>query len=117
MLSAPAFLELIIQANKEYLLQMNVSEEIARYIHIEMQASQDRAGIDNLSSVLMYNLDKERLEEALRKKLILRLLDSAQINIERERALSEALRAYFGGKFNHRFQLLFDSTSDEATTP
>jgi len=65
----------------------------------------------------MYNLDKERLEEALRKKLILRLLDSAQINIERERALSEALRTYFGGKFNHRFQLLLDSISEEATMP
>jgi len=65
----------------------------------------------------MYNLDKERLEEALRKKLILRLLDSAKFNIDREVALSEALKKYFGGKFNHRLQLLLDSRTDEAAVP
>ena len=61
----------------------------------------------------MYNLDKERLEEALRKKLILRMLDQPRMNIDKERALSEALRDYFGGKFNHRLQLLLDSKSDQ----
>ena len=61
----------------------------------------------------MYNLDKERLEEALRKKLILRMLDQPRMDIEKERALSEALRDYFGGKFNHRLQLLLDSKSDQ----
>ena len=33
--------------------------------------------------------------------------------MEREKAFSEALRAYYGGKFNHRLQLLLDSRSDE----
>ena len=61
----------------------------------------------------MYNLDKERLEEALRKKLILRMLDQPRMNIDKEKALSEALRDYFGGKFNHRLQLLLDSKGDQ----
>lgn len=60
----------------------------------------------------MYNLDKERLEEALRKKLVIRLLDNPRFDIEKERAFSDALRAYFGGKFNHRLELLLDSRSE-----
>ena len=55
-----------------------------------------------MTIVLRYNLDKERLEEAMRKKLLIRLLDSSRFDIERETQISEALRAYFGGKFNHR---------------
>lgn len=35
-LSAPGFLELLMQANREYLLQFNISEEIAKYLHIEV---------------------------------------------------------------------------------
>lgn len=60
----------------------------------------------------MYNLDKERLEEALRKKLVVRLLDNPRFDTEKERAFSDALRAYFGGKFNHRLELLLDSRSE-----
>ena len=88
-------------------MQLNVSEEIANYIHVEILAASstlqdDGHLIETLPIVLMYNLDKERLEEALRKKLILRLLDQPRVNLNKERALSEALRDYFGGKFNHR---------------
>ncbi len=61
----------------------------------------------------MYNLDKERLEEVLRKKLIIRLLDQAKFNAKNELELSEALRKYYGGKFNHRLQLLIETKSDE----
>ena len=57
----------------------------------------------------MYNLDKERLEEALRKKLIIRILDNPRFDVAKEQALSESLRAFFGGKFNHRLQLLIES--------
>lgn len=66
-----------------------------------------------LGVVLMYNLDKERLEEALRKKLILRLLDEPGFDISLEKALSEALRDYYGGKFNHRLQLLLENRAEE----
>lgn len=52
---------------------MNISDEIASYFDIEIGKGEEV--IDKLGNVLMYNLDKERLEEALRRKLILRLLD------------------------------------------
>lgn len=59
-------------------MQFNISEEIAKYIHIEIQkvgcAVEDI--LLKMSVVLRYNLDKERLEEALRKKLLIRLLDN-----------------------------------------
>ena len=64
-----------MQANREYLLQFNVSEEIALYLHMEMEQADL---IEKLPVVLMYNLDKERLGEALRKKLLVRLLDSSE---------------------------------------
>lgn len=114
-----------MQANREYLMQLNPSEEIARYIHLQMVKMQADSGvgiksssgvekvIEQLPVVLMYNLDKERLEEALRKRLILRLLDSPAFNSGAERALSDALRNYFGGKFNHRLQLLIEAKSEE----
>ena len=31
----PAFLSLLIQANKDYLLSFNVSYEISKYLHLE----------------------------------------------------------------------------------
>ena len=34
--------------------------------------------VQKLPIVLMYNLDKERLEEALRKKLLIRLFDNSE---------------------------------------
>ena len=112
-LSAPGFLELLMQANREYLLQFNISEEIAQYLHIELERVGPASDIPaKLSTVLMYNLDKERLEEALRKKLVVRLLDNPRFDTEKERAFSDALRAYFGGKFNHRLELLLDSRSE-----
>ena len=74
-----------MQANREYLMQLNVSEEIAQYINAEMLSSPQMSSraalvsenslLKTLPIVLMYNLDKERLEEALRKKLILRIVD------------------------------------------
>ena len=51
-----------------------MSEEIALYLHLEMHKADL---IEKLPIVLMYNLDKERLEEALRKKLLVRLLDNS----------------------------------------
>ncbi len=36
LLSAPGFLSLLMQANRQYLMQLNASEEIAKYIHLEM---------------------------------------------------------------------------------
>lgn len=106
-----------MQANREYLMQLNPSEEIAKYIHLQMNSNQASEKVDKviekLPVVLMYNLDKERLEESLRKKLILRLLDSPNFNSGAERALSDALRTYFGGKFNHRLQLLIEAKSEE----
>lgn len=102
-------------------MQLSPSEEIAKYIHLQMNMMQGGGprgfGVDKviekLPVVLMYNLDKERLEEALRKKLILRLIDSPSFNSGAERALSDALRSYFGGKFNHRLQLLIEAKSEE----
>ena len=112
-MSAPSFLELLTQANKEYLLQFNISEEIAKYLHIELQKVNASADIiQKMAIVLRYNLDKERLEESLRKKLLIRLLDNPRFDVEREKALSEALRGYFGGKFNHRLQLLLESRTE-----
>ena len=70
-------------------MQLNVSEEIARFIHLEMlKAGAVERVIEKLPIVLMYNLDKERLEEALRKKLVLRMLDTVAFDAGRERALS-----------------------------
>ena len=86
-----------------------MSEEIALYLHLEIHKADL---IEKLPIVLMYNLDKERLEEALRKKLLVRLLDNSW-NLEKERALSEALRAYFGGKFNHRLQLVIENRNED----
>ncbi len=91
-------------------MQLNASEEIAKYIHLEMGKTNNDSGghnelqslLEKLPVLLMYNLDKERLEEVLRKKLIIRLLDQAKFNAKNELELSEALRKYYGGKFNHR---------------
>ena len=54
-----------MQANREYLMQLNPSEEIAKYIHLQMMmqgGDTASAGVDKvkekLSVVLMYNLDK-----------------------------------------------------------
>lgn len=71
--------------------------------------------VSKMPIVLRYNLDKERLEEYLRKKLLIRILDNPRLDLQRERELSEALRAYFGGKFNHRLQLLLESRSESQT--
>ena len=100
-------------------MQTNISEEIAKYLHEEVLNEEKKEDelVSNLGSVLMYNLDKERLEEALRKQLLLRILDQSNFNISRESALSEALRSYFGGKFNHRLKLLIESFSEETCVP
>lgn len=92
-------------------MQVNISDEIASFFNIEM--AKGREITQKLGTVLMYNLDKERLEEALRKRLILRILDMPNFDIQREKTFSEALRGYYGGKFNHRLQLLLESRSEE----
>ena len=96
-------------------MQFNISYEIAKYLHIEVQkvaTSQNDEIVQKMAVVLRYNLDKERLEEALRKKLLIRLLDNPRFDHVRETQLSEALRGYFGGKFNHRLQLLIESKTE-----
>ena len=70
----PAFLSLLIQANKDYLLSYNVSYEIAKYLHFERPIADDQL-TSTLNSILIYNLDKDKLELELRKLLITRLLD------------------------------------------
>ena len=93
-------------------MEFNISEEIARFLHFEIEKPGNDIG-DKLSTALMYNLNKEKLEEALRKKLLIRYLDNPRFDIAKEKALSNALREYFGGKFNHRLQLILDSRTDE----
>ena len=114
-MSAPDFLDLLMQANKAYLLQFNISEEIANYLHCELYRANANTDdlISKLPMILEYNLDKERLEEALRKKLIIRILDFTRFDVAKEKALSEALRSYFGGKFNHRLELLINNRDED----
>lgn len=61
LLSAPMFLDLVIQATREHLMAFNVSHEIAKFIHIKMLAR----AVDNLDfdEFMFYNLDRTRLEE------------------------------------------------------
>ena len=77
LLSAPGLLDILMQANREYLQQSSVSDEIANFFHEELLRNSGPIEplLEQVPIVCMYNLDKERLEEALRKKLILRILD------------------------------------------
>ena len=72
-----------------------------------------------LNQLLVYNLDKDRLELELRKFLITRLLDRDRnrFNIDYEYTLSNAIRDHYGGKFNHRFNLILQSVKDEKEKP
>ena len=105
---------MLIQANKDYLLSFNVSYEIAKYLHSERPIPE--ASLEStLNTLLVYNLDKDRLELELRKFLIMRLLDKdkSKFNMEQEHAMSNAIRDHYGGKFNHRFSLILESLKDE----
>lgn len=66
----PAFMELLIEANRMYLKQFNVSYEIAKYFHETRQFSKS-----SLPQVLLYNLDRDRFEGELRKYLLCRYID------------------------------------------
>jgi hypothetical protein len=73
-LIAPLFLDLVIQASKDYLLSFNVSLEIARFIHSSVLANKgDPLDFDQF---MFYNLDRIRLEEHLRHFLLIRILDA-----------------------------------------
>ena len=63
-----------MSANKDYLLSYNVHYEIARHLHLERPIREEKVG-PTLKAILIYNLDKERLETELRKFLLARLLD------------------------------------------
>ena len=70
----PAFLSLLISANKDYLLSFNAHYEIAKFLHLERPIAKNQL-VSTLNSILIYSLDKDRLELELRKFLITRLLD------------------------------------------
>ena len=63
-----------MSANKDYLLSYNVHYEIARHLHLERPITEEKV-VPTLKAILIYNLDKERLETELRKFLLTRLLD------------------------------------------
>lgn len=63
-LVSPLFLDLVIQANKEHLMAVNVSQEIAKFIHTQLL--QDNVDALDFDEFLIYNLDMSRLEERLR---------------------------------------------------
>ena len=95
-------------------MSFNVSYEIAKYLHYERPIPE--ASLQStLNTLLIYNLDKDRLELELRKYLITRLLDKekSKFNVEQEQTLSNAIRDHYGGKFNHRFSLILQSLKDE----
>ena len=53
LLIAPVFLDLVIQANREYLMGYNISLEIAKYIHLSViQSTYNSLDFD---SFLFYN--------------------------------------------------------------
>ena len=101
---APAFLEMVIDANRTYLKGFNISFEIALYFHKKGFNSQI-----NLANVLLYNLDRDRLEMELRKFLLVRLLDN-KFDAKSEAEFSERLRENFGGKFNHRLKMIIEGS-------
>ena len=73
-LVVPSFLSMLMSANKDYLLSYNVHYEIARHLHLERPITEEKV-VPTLKAILIYNLDKERLETELRKFLLTRLLD------------------------------------------
>ena len=69
-----------------------------------------------LKSILIYNLDRDRIEIELRKKLLVRVLDKTLCSsslLETEQALSNSLRLYFGGRFNHRLEAIIESSKTD----
>ena len=84
-LVVPSFLSMLLGANKDYLLSYNVHYEIARHLHLERPLAKEQIA-PTLKAILIYNLDKERLEIELRKFLLTRLLDrqSRQFDVEYE---------------------------------
>ena len=55
-------------------MSVNVSQEIAKFIHNQLlQGNAENLDFDEF---LIYNLDMARLEEKLRNYLLLRILDS-----------------------------------------
>ena len=99
-------------------MSYDVSKEIAQYLHIELikghYDSEDAQSnlVSKLKTILVYNLDRDRIEIELRNKLLIRVLDShiqTQDRVQTETVLSNQLREYFGGKFNHRFDTILQS--------
>jgi len=71
--TAPELLDLAMQANAEYLRSFNISSEIAKHLHREGRSLAQ----EDLHSIMVYNLDRERLETELRQYLIIRLIDGS----------------------------------------
>ena len=63
-------------------MSYDVSKEIAQYLHIELiqghyDSEHEQSELaSKLKTILVYNLDRDRIEIELRNKLLMRVLDS-----------------------------------------
>ena len=85
-------LELVIKANNQYLTGFNASYEIALYIHERIGSRLTKKETEHkeffkqmLDGALVYNLDKDKMEQELRSFLTIRLIDNEKFDMNLEK--------------------------------